>query len=318
MDEQYSNSGSCRADVDVSESANAPADQQGLHAALDDSSSCARSGDPPAPTSRISLKHAISVIKTFSDYKKWLVEEIGFGGMLKLPDIQKLNLRCSAWIMSRVSVSRREFRLSESKVLKFYAEDVFKVFSIPCGNRSVKGRDANINPEAIHFIKSTLEMNKTGVHSLRAAEQFLMRDINENSSKLEKDCFQISFVIFVMGHVLAPTTKHNYSTIDFWGAIANTKMIQQFNWCEYVLQYLLDAVRKLKRDMLINNHSTNLTRCHFFFQVFLLDNLDLGILIKPHNVLPRIIDFNPDTINKMLIMALDPVKGAMSYSHANL
>ena len=161
-------------------------------------------------------------------------------------------------------------------------------------------------------------MNKTGVHSLRAAENFLMRDINENSSKLEKDCFQIAFVIFVMGHVLAPTTKHNYSTIDFWGAIANTEMIQQFNWCEYVLQFLLDPVRKLKRDMVMNNHSTNLTGCHFFFQVFLLDNLDLGILNKPHNVLPRIIAFDPDTLNKMLIMAHDPVKGAMSYSHANL
>uniref|UniRef100_A0A8R7R7K9 Uncharacterized protein n=1 Tax=Triticum urartu TaxID=4572 RepID=A0A8R7R7K9_TRIUA len=146
--------------------------------------------------------------------------------MLKLPDIQKLNLRCSAWIMSKVSVSRRELRLSESNVLKFYAEDVFKVFGIPCENRSVKGRDANINPEAIHFIKSTLEMNKTGVHSLHVAEQFLMHDSNENFSKLEKDCFQIAFVIFVMGHVLAPTTKHNYSTIDFWGAIANTEMIQ--------------------------------------------------------------------------------------------
>ena len=81
----------------------------------------------------------------------------------------------------------------------------------------MKGRDENINLEAIHFIKSTLEMDKTGVHSLRAVEQFLMRDINENSSKLEKDYFQIAFVIFVMGHVLAPTTKHNYSTIDFWG-----------------------------------------------------------------------------------------------------
>uniref|UniRef100_A0A453BHN7 Uncharacterized protein n=1 Tax=Aegilops tauschii subsp. strangulata TaxID=200361 RepID=A0A453BHN7_AEGTS len=45
-------------------------------------------------------------------------------------------------------------------------------------------------------------MNKIGVHSLRAAEEFLLGDINENSSKLEKYCFQIAFVIFVVGHVL--------------------------------------------------------------------------------------------------------------------
>ncbi|KAF7003904.1 hypothetical protein CFC21_019175 [Triticum aestivum] len=186
------------------------------------------------------------------------------------------------------------------------------------GSPQWKGRDAIINPEAVHFIKTTLQMDKTGVHSLRAAENFLLRDINENSSKLEKDCFQIAFVIFVMGHVLAPTTKHNYATIDYWGAIANTEAIVQFNWCEYVLVQLLDTVKKLKSDMLANNQSTNLTGCHFFFQIFLLDNLDLGIFNKPHNVIPRISDFDPESFRKMLIMAADPVKGVTSYSHANL
>lgn len=50
----------------------------------------------------------------------------------------------------------------------------------------------------------------------------------------------------------------------------------------------------------------------------MLDNVDLGIFNKPHNVLPRIADFDPDSLRKMLTMALDPVKGATSYSHANL
>lgn len=237
---------------------------------------------------------------------------------MKLPDLQKLNLKCSAWIMSKVSVSRRQIILSDSKVLKFFAEDVYKVFGIPCGHRNVKGRDANINPEAINFIKATLQMNKSGAHSLTAAEEFLLRDINEDSSKLEKDCFQIAFVIFIMGHVLAPTTKHNYSTIDFWGAIANTEMIQQFNWCEYVLQYLLDAVRKLKKDMMSNSPSTNLTGCHLFFQVFLLDNLDLGMFNKPHDSLPRIVVFDQDTLRRMLNMAMDLGKGVPSYAHTPL
>lgn len=56
----------------------------------------------------------------------------------------------------------------------------------------------------------------------------------------------------------------------------------------------------------------------FAMQIFLLDNLDLGILNKHHNVLPRISDFDPESFRKMLIMAADPVKGATSYSHANV
>ncbi|XBH93587.1 hypothetical protein VPH35_084489 [Triticum aestivum] len=143
---------------------------------------------PPAPTSRISVRKAVEVIQTFDDYKRWLITEIGFGGMLKLPLLQKLNLKFSAWTMSKVCVERRAIVLSETKVLKFFAEDIHKVFGIPCGHRSVKGRDGFIKPEAITFIKRTLGMDRTGVHSLRAAEEFLLRDISEASSKMEKDC----------------------------------------------------------------------------------------------------------------------------------
>lgn len=169
---------------------------------------------PPAPTSRMSVKYAIEVIQIFDEFKRFLVTSIGFGGMLQPQMLQKLNLEFSAWTMSKVSTTRRAIVLAENKILKFWAEDVHKIFGIPCGHCSIKGRDGDIKPEAIKFIKSTLGMDKKGVHSLSAAEVFLMRDISEPSSKLEKDCFQIAFVIFVMGH--------DYATIDFWGALANT------------------------------------------------------------------------------------------------
>ncbi|KAE8800728.1 hypothetical protein D1007_23729 [Hordeum vulgare] len=52
-------------------------------------------------------------------------------------------------------------------------------------------------------------------------------------------------------------------------------------------------------------------------KIFLLDNLDLGIFNKPHNVLPRISVFDGDLLRRMLTMTVDPIKGATSYSHAN-
>ncbi|XP_037461290.1 uncharacterized protein LOC119332213 [Triticum dicoccoides] len=157
-------------------------------------------------------------------------------------------------------------------------------------------------------------MDRTGVHSLRAAEEFLLCDISEASSKMEKDCFQIAFVIFVMGHVLAPTTKHDYGTIDYWGALANTENISQFNWCEFVLDFLLEVVRRLKNDMMANNLNTNLVGCHLFLQIFFLDNVDLGIFNKNHNVLPRISDFDQSSMKNMITMATDIGKGPTSYS----
>ena len=148
-------------------------------------------------------------------------------------------------------------------------------------------------------------MDQSAAHSLRVAEEFLMRNITEESSKLEKDCFLIAFVIFVMGHLLDPSSKHDYKSINSWGAIANTEEIAQFNWCEYVLQALLDAVTKLKVDMDNGVTTANLTGCHLFLQVFLLDNLDLGIFNLKHDVFPWVKMFDQDTLRRMTIMASD-------------
>lgn len=260
---------------------------------------------PASYTSRCSVRHAVSVIDSFSEYKRWLVKEIGFGGLLELPMIQKLNLKLSSWTMSKVDPIKRAIVINAKKVLPFSPSDVAKVFGIPCGNRDVRGPDGNINEESISFIKKTLGMDHSAAHSLRAAEDFLNRNITEESSKLEKDCFQIAFVIFVMGHVLAPSSKHDYKSIDFWGALASTEEIAQFNWCEYVLQCLLDAVTKLKIDIDNGVTTANLTGCHLFLQVFFLDNLDLGIFNMKHDALPRVKQFDQDSLRRMTTMATD-------------
>ncbi|XP_048559623.1 uncharacterized protein LOC125540089 isoform X1 [Triticum urartu] len=159
-------------------------------------------------------------------------------------------------------------------------------------------------------------MDKKGVHSLGAAEDFLKRDISESSSKLEKDCFQIAFVIFVMGHVLAPSTKHDYGSIDFWGALVDTENIGQFNWCEYVVQCMLAGVRRIKTDIRSGNMATNLVGCHLFLQIFLLDNHNLFMMNKPHSVLPRASVFDQDSFRKMIIHATDVGKSTSSYASA--
>jgi hypothetical protein len=232
-------------------------------------------------TSRCSVKHAFEVIQGFSEFKRWLVGEIGWAGMLEVPHLQKLNLKFSAWIMSRVDVHSRSIVITEKKVLRFWPQDVSKVFGIPSGPRNVIGRDATIRPDAIEFIKNTLGMNQAGAHSLKAAENFLTREITDDSSKIEKDCFQIAFVIFVMGHILAPSSKYDYATIDFWGALANTDNISQFNWVEYIIQSLLDAVEKYKRDVRSHAHTINLFGCHLWLQVsfLLLSNMSFFLSI---------------------------------------
>ncbi|XBI08340.1 hypothetical protein VPH35_136086 [Triticum aestivum] len=221
----------------------------------------------PVITSRLSVKRVVEMVAKFDEYKRWFVTEIGFGAILKIPMLVKLDLRMSAWVMRKVNARCRVIVIDNDNMVGFTAEDFHKVFGIPCGNRDVGGRDAQISQSTINFIKQSIGMDSTVTHNLKAAESVLSRDISEDSSKIEKDCFQIAFAIFVMGYLIAPCTKHDTMTIDFWGALANPELIPQFNWCEYAMQKLMSAVVKLQNDYQSKAATVHMFACHLFFQV---------------------------------------------------
>lgn len=108
-----------------------------------------------------------------------------------------------------------------------------------------------------------------GTHSLKAAESYLLRDINADSRKIEVECFKIAFVIFAVGHVLAPSAKHDYITIDFWEAINDVSKIRNWNRCGYLLKHLFQAVRKFKTDVTKRNPTIHVVGCHLFLQVLI-------------------------------------------------
>ncbi|XBI61546.1 hypothetical protein VPH35_042327 [Triticum aestivum] len=269
--------------------------------------------DQTGLTSRLSVKHVVEVITKFDEYKRWLVSEIGFEGMLKLPLLGKMDLKMSAWIMRKVKVKVRAIVVDEHRVIPFVPEDFHKVFGIPCGNRAVRGRDGKIKSAAVEFMKQTIGMDASPAQNLKMAEDFLSRDISDESSKIEKDCFQISFVIFVMGYVLSPGTKYEHMTIDFWGALANPELISQFNWCEYAVDNLMAAVMKLQREYHNKAQVVHLSGCHLFFQIFLLDNIDLGIFNMIHSVFPRIQSFDYKMLRQMITMARCEQRGSITY-----
>jgi hypothetical protein len=208
------------------------------------------------------------VVDTFCEHKRWLVQESVFGGTLSIPRQKKLNLKFSAWLMSKVDAAAREIDIGPTRELRFWAADVHKVFGVPFGPREVRETGKQLPAEAVHFIRNALGMDSSdNAHSLKAAEAFLMKEISPSSSQMEQDCFKTAYVIFVMGHVLAPGSKHDYSSIDFWSALGSAELIPEFNWCGYILDELLKAVAKLNNDIQNKSNTANLAACHLFFQV---------------------------------------------------
>ncbi|VAH03642.1 unnamed protein product [Triticum turgidum subsp. durum] len=233
---------------------------------LDDSSDSHPGG--LAPTSRTSVTKVVSIVSSFNEYKRFLVNEIGWGGILKLPALARLNLRFSKWWMSRLDGPSMSVHLNATKRLRFWPGDVHKVFGVPCGPKNILGPDGQCSETTIQFLRSVLGMPKKGNQVLKAAESNLTRPLSEHcSSNLEKDCFKMAFVIFVIGHLLAPSNKHDTSIIDYWGEIANTDRIADFDWCNYVLSDLISASQQVQSDMRNNKLKTHLQGCHVFLQI---------------------------------------------------
>ncbi|KAM3213700.1 hypothetical protein ACQJBY_066231 [Aegilops geniculata] len=282
---------------------------------LDDSSDSHPGG--LAPTSRTSVTKVVSLVSSFDDYKRFLVNEIGWGGILKLPALARLNLHFSKWCMSRLDGPSMSVVLNDHKSLRFWLGDVHKVFGVPCGPKNILGPDGQCSETTIQFLCSVLRMPENGNQVLKAAESNLTRPLSEHgSSNLEKDCFKMAFVIFVIGHLLAPSNKHDTSIIDYWGAIANTDRIADFDWCNYVLSDLISVSQQVRSDIRNNKVKTHLQGCHVFLQVFVLDNLNLGINNIPHDTYPRVACFDDSKLRRMTLATTSTDKLSWSYSCA--
>jgi hypothetical protein len=74
------------------------------------------------------------LVSKFSEYKKEIVRQICFGGILDLPCISKVNLKFSSWLMSKLDTEESCIVISESKCIYIHEKDVGIVFGIPCGD----------------------------------------------------------------------------------------------------------------------------------------------------------------------------------------
>jgi hypothetical protein len=134
------------------------------------------------------------VVSKFSEFKKQSVKEIGFGGILDLRCITKVNLKRSAWLLTKLDSDESSLVFSKSRWLYVHERDVGIVFEIPYGELDVGCTE--ISPEQIEFIRE--DCGLTCSRSFKSLEHVLA-----------KHHFKVAFVIFVMGHLLAPSIKHD-------------------------------------------------------------------------------------------------------------
>ena len=88
-------------------------------------------------TNRCSPKSVFSLVSNLSEFKRQIVRDMGFGGILDIPCISKLNLKLSAWLLSKLDSEESCLVFGPSRRIYVHEDDVGIVLGIPNGDIDV-------------------------------------------------------------------------------------------------------------------------------------------------------------------------------------
>ncbi|CAM0947596.1 unnamed protein product [Alopecurus aequalis] len=252
-------------------------------------------------SSRSSARHASSVMAKFCEAKRKAVSEIVYGGVLQLGLVNKVNLKFTAWLFSRIDLKTRSMPVGSDGRVFLCPEHVEKVIGVPSRGRQVCGLESDDAQERSDFVRLAMGATQFCSNPLKAAQSVVTRQWKDDVTPSRVDEFKVAFVVWINGRFLAPTTKQYLGYSDFWGALYNTDEIVEYNWGAYYLDHMLGAAARVQDDIKHKRSTTVISSCPLLAQMIYFDNIELGILSKPHSVFPGIIDFDSGTlINKMI------------------
>ncbi|KAL6637124.1 hypothetical protein ACP70R_024696 [Stipagrostis hirtigluma subsp. patula] len=242
-------------------------------------------------------KYVSDIVSTFGHMKRELVCETGFGGLLAVPPLTKLNRTFALWLLSKVRWWSSSIVVGDNINMPLTDKHIELIIGIPSTGHGVLQCSLASDSEKEQFLRDRLSFLGDETQLILNAESIITAHLPDNAPKLMKDQFKVAFVIFVMGRFLAPTTDINIGNSDFWGALSNPDQIHSFNWANYVLHHIIEASRKAQW---YKKPETSISCCIWVLQIFYLDNLDLGPISVPHVTFPRIKAFDNLQISKMI------------------
>ncbi|KAF8701795.1 hypothetical protein HU200_033113 [Digitaria exilis] len=177
--------------------------------------------------------------------------------------------------MSRVDPRSQTIVINESMKITYTKEDVHRVFHIACTGRSVYHKGMPNKEVTSLVLSGFLGINGKENRSIKAAQEVIERDYGNEMSVHEQNAFK--------------------------NALTNPSDIGNYDWSDYVIKRLFEAVVKVKSDLNSSVKIPSITGCTLFLQVLYLDSIDTGVLnLEPHT-LPRIKFFGHEVMRSMIL-----------------
>ena len=188
---------------------------------------------------RCTLGRVRSMVNKLNLRQKSIIQELGFGSLLDLKFIN-LDRDLCKWLIDHFDQNSCALDIC-GKRLPISTEDVEYILGIKS-----TGVDISIvgNAEEINHMCQQYGLNVDGDIPIKLLEDEL------NKIETSGNEFVSYFLLFIVGTLLCPTTK-SYVKRSFVLICRNVEEIRNLNWAKFVLDYLIQGVRKHKDNNLV-------------------------------------------------------------------
>lgn len=182
---------------------------------------------------RFSATAFMNVISALSLEKKSVIESYGFGSLLLFSKCFVPN-KFANWV-ARLVDSKSGDIIREGKVISLTEESIHLVLGLPLGKRAFPF-DPTVGKDAV--------LAKFGKDKIPPISFFADKLIKKEDL-FDEDMF-ICFVIVALSSFLCPNTN-TIPSPKYFGVFEDIDHMKDFNWCGFVLEWLLDHIKAFNR-----------------------------------------------------------------------
>ncbi|KAK9714631.1 hypothetical protein RND81_06G108000 [Saponaria officinalis] len=251
-----------------------------------------------APSEKISVKccgrRLVKLISVLNDAQKDAVKAIGFGGLLELT-LTSYPTRHVPLFFQAFNDGSYVFRASELKEFMVTKHDVHDCFLLPLGPKDIvqvpTGRFKHSTDDEFKKLKDRWR-SEYGVTDPRNHISLGKTLSDMEADKEGGDQFRRLFVLFSMSSFLRPTSNNGVD-MKLLKAVEDVTVINQYDWCSYVLDGMVSAGLESKKS------PTFLLGCIPFLMITYFQRFDFRGATLPHD-LPLIKHWDEEKISARL------------------
>jgi hypothetical protein len=224
---------------------------------------------------RSSCSSSMSVVNgvfgSFNSEKMLLVEETGFGGMLRLPAATEADPQNSLWLMRSVETSDRDgLYLHTRNVHGMLCRDVdvHFVLGVPFRGAEIALGGA-VSVGTMRVLRKLLLLPLCSFPvSLLELREVLLKDYDGGMSYEQRASFKIAAVLFAVTIFLAPSCfRPEYANTEVIKHILDPDKIKDVNWARYFIRCIKRDAARLKDEIAAGASAIFIHACPSILQV---------------------------------------------------